>query len=617
MRSACLLGALIGVLSLSAWVGGQTPQAPPPATGTGFIAGQVVDTTGQPIPEATVRLIGRGRTAGPGGRAGATPSPPPVAADSQGRYFFASLAPGTYSVVATKRGYGYPRSGASQQIDLGAHERLLDVRIRLEQVASLSGVLRDEVGDPVVGTDVIAFSRFIFNGQPSVQQRGRSRSDDRGAYRIANLASGDYFVCACTRDPVPFDGLLLTTLASEPVQLMTVAARALTEGSDVAVLDDTLRTYAPALYQNSATLTGATRVTLAPGEDRSAIDFNLPLVHATRVSGTIVGAPGPIPSSLVRLLPARDADEGIELFWLQPLLVQPDGRFDFAGVPPGQYQLAVTYLGTSGRGAGPTGAALAFLGARGTTPPQVPIRVSGGPANGQDALWATVPVTVGDEGVNGLVVTLNPARKMTGRIEYVGAAPQPPPRSFAFVLESLGPSRSTGPVGRVAADRTFVVSGALPGKYGFILSGAPGYPTLRSITADGVDVTDLPLEVGDRDIEVVATFVDTPMASIAVDLNRAGPTSGNADPAWAILFPADHKYWANPAAARRRYRSVALTTKGTATLADLPAGDYYLVVAEERDAFAWQEQVELEALARRAERVTLADGEHKTVTVRR
>ena len=51
---------------------------------------------------------------------------------------------------------------------------------------------------------------------------------------------------------------------------------------------------------------------------------------------------------------------------LAPVLVQPDGRFDFAGVPPGQYVLRVQHNVSPARGGGsPSGSALMFLGARG------------------------------------------------------------------------------------------------------------------------------------------------------------------------------------------------------------------------------------------------------------
>jgi hypothetical protein len=243
-----------------------------------------------------------------------------VTADTQGRFYFANLVAGTYLFGVTKTGY---LSLGALGTELADGEHKTDIRFRLQKMASLAGTLRDEVGDPVVGTDVILVRRSVVNGRQSWNAAGKARSDDRGVYRLGNLQAGDYIVCACTRDPIPFDNVLLTTLGSEPLQLMNVAARALSVGSDVVSLDSTLRTYAPTFYPNSATLARATRVTLAPGDEKTDLDMNLALVRATRVSGTIVGAPGPVQAQSMRLIPEGDADVGNPLFSLSPMLVQP------------------------------------------------------------------------------------------------------------------------------------------------------------------------------------------------------------------------------------------------------------------------------------------------------
>src|SRR6185295_6613806 len=116
------------------------------------------------------------------------------------------------------------------------------------------------------------------------------KTDDRGVYRIGGLVPADYFVCACLRDPNPFDPLLLNTLATEPINLLSVATRALTVGADVVSLDDTLRMYPPTFHPNSSSMARAARVTLSAGEEKAGIDVNVELVRLTRVSGRIVGA---------------------------------------------------------------------------------------------------------------------------------------------------------------------------------------------------------------------------------------------------------------------------------------------------------------------------------------
>jgi hypothetical protein len=166
-----------------------------------------------------------GRTGG--ARAGL----PPVLADAQGRVFFRGLTPGSYALTANQAGYVALRPAL---IELGDNERITDVVIRLTKLGSVAGSLRDNAGDPVVGTEVLAFARNFTSGRLVLQPTVRGvKSDDRGMYRIPGLPPGEYFVCACLRDPNPLDPLLLTTLASQPLNLMSVAARALNVGADV------------------------------------------------------------------------------------------------------------------------------------------------------------------------------------------------------------------------------------------------------------------------------------------------------------------------------------------------------------------------------------------------
>ena len=88
---------------------------------------------------------------------------------------------------------------------------------------------------------------------------------------------------------------------------MAVAARAL--GADAVSLDNTLCTWALTFYPNNVdvarrrsrwllvTMTGMT---------------NLSIVRAT-LSGTIVGAIGPVAAGSIRLIPEADADAGMSV----------------------------------------------------------------------------------------------------------------------------------------------------------------------------------------------------------------------------------------------------------------------------------------------------------------
>jgi hypothetical protein len=595
--------------------GGQRGQMPP-ATGTAFLAGQVVESPGGAgVGGASVGLLVRG----PAGRGGA---PTQVIADSQGRFFFADLPAGSYAVLAAKTGYvALGNTGSSRPIDLADGERVIDIKARLTRLGSIAGTVRDDGGDPVVGSPILVFRKMLVNGRAVWRMFRQSTTDDRGTYRATSLIPGDYLLCscgreACGRDLLPFDNVLLTTLAADPLQLMGVAARALKVGGDTASLDPSLRTYAPTFHPSSLTITRATSITLGSGEDRGGVDVDVTGARSTHVSGTIIGAIGAVQASSMRLVPAGD-DPAAELTGYTPMLVQPDGRFDFTGVAPGQYVLRVVHTPTDPKGvAGPTGAALMFLGSG---------RAQGASQSNSAQLaneppqWAAEPITVGDDGVSGVAVALRRASGISGRVQFVGAATQPTAQMLAqgaIVPNPVNPDAYAGlgfgNVGRLSTDGTFKIPGILPGRYLLVPRPFPGWPTLKSIAIAGVDMTDLPIEMEASDItDVVVTFSDTPMATLA------GTVTGGAADASILVFPADRKYWADPAAGRRRFSSSTAGRTGTFAIGAVPAGEYFVIAVPDDDAADWQEVSRLETLSRSALRVQLADGDKKTIAVKR
>ena len=575
-----------------------------PAIGTSVLAGRVVDVDGgRGISGATVTLTARTQRT--------------VIADANGRFVFAELPAGVVSLQVVKPGYtvlGRP----PRLVELAAGEKVLDAVVRLMKLGAIAGAVRDDGGDPIVGLDVMALRRTMTGGRAALESVQSAQTDDRGMYRLHGLRPGDYVICACRHSPIPFDGVLLKTLASEPLQLLGVASRALNLGADVATLDATLRTFPPTFFPTGATPAQAARVTVTPGEDRSGVDITLTAVRAAQVSGVVTGGDGPLHASSIRLVPAGDYGESGWFLALQPMLVQPGGRFDFAGVPPGQYVVRVTQSATSAGRAGPSGAALAFLGARGAQ-----MSSPGASVPGAAMHWAAEPITVPDDGLTGLSIQLRAGVQVSGRLEFDGASARPAPqmltqRAFVSFLPMTVNSSLSGwvPMTRITEDGTFQGASAIPGPHIVMVQGTPGWTIVKSITVNGIDVTDLPLDIDGRGpLEMLVTLTDARPSTIEGTLAGAAKPFG--EELVAVAFPIDERYWATPAAAQRRFRATPLRPTGTFTLAGLPPGDYFVAVLVDDGTEDWQDRARLSVLSRAAQRVVLAAGSKSAVQVRR
>lgn len=150
----CLLVLLLCAVSRPRAQSPQPQGAPPaPQTGNGLILGQVVDAaSGKPVSGALVSISGGARTGATAademtlvsvgllpapGRAGGPNATLPVLTDGEGRFLFASLARGVYTISAGAAGYapgmfGRRRvDGPGRPLDLGLDERNTDAQIRI------------------------------------------------------------------------------------------------------------------------------------------------------------------------------------------------------------------------------------------------------------------------------------------------------------------------------------------------------------------------------------------------------------------------------------------------------------------------------------------------------
>jgi hypothetical protein len=616
--------------------GGAPPAQQAPQKGSGLVLGQVIDAaSGLPIAEAAVMVTSRVPIAsltpasGPGG-------PVRFITGADGRFVLHDLPKTNLLINATASGYingssGQSRAGGlSRPVEVDDGQRLGDVKIRLWKYGALSGAVVDEAGEPAVGVSVRAMRRSLASGKPGYAQSGSAKTDDRGAYRISALVPGEYVVAVpqtiATMPAAILDSFLQSVVSGIP-QSNGLADLAMSGGpspngmalrvgpfmvsSASGVIpppssDGRVFAYQSLYYPAATSSAQASIVTLPSGEERPGLDLQLKIVQTVRVSGTVTGPDGPAGSVGVRLL-STEVDElgGGAGFETATAATAPDGTFTFLGVPSGQYVARVVKQPRPPMPAG-----------MGDNPiMQLAFGVAGGAASASAVtLYAQASIGVSTTDVSGVSLALAEGVKVSGRVEFDGAAPPPTPQQLQTMTVTLTPAggnigASPAP-GRVGQDAQFKTPGYPAGRY-YVAPGGRGAPwALRSAVAGGRDVLNEPLELRDADVtDVVITYTDK-----VTQINGAvhAPAGATASATTVILFPADYRNWIAKGMNPRLTRTALVPKAGTFTLGNLQPGEYLLAALDDADVPENQDAAFYDALARVGSRVALREGEKPT-----
>src|SRR6185503_7019274 len=205
-------------------------QAAAPTPG-GFILGRAVDgTTGKALAGAQVSLNSATQTAP--ALAGAPPAtlsrfPMRVISDGNGAFVFRDLPAGSYSITATRSGYAVAALGRNSATDTGSQlvtltdgEKRGGVTLKFWKFGSISGTVRDEAGESLIGIQLRIFRRAVLGGRLRLTSFGNMpTTDDRGIYRAGELAPGDYIIG------------VVTTQATVPISIQDLYEASTKDGS--------------------------------------------------------------------------------------------------------------------------------------------------------------------------------------------------------------------------------------------------------------------------------------------------------------------------------------------------------------------------------------------------
>jgi hypothetical protein len=480
--------------------------------------------------------------------------------DAEGRFELRDLPAGRWELVASKAGFVTLRFGqrrpleAGRPIELGDGETISKADIALPRGGAVTGRVVDEFGDPVAGARVQSMRFRSIQGGRQLMPFGQDQTDDTGAFRLYGLQPGDYYISA-----IPQAGMF-----SE-------------ESNDTTG-------YAPTYYPTTTNVAEAQRVSVAVGEEVSGINIALQATRAVRITGTVSNSKGErIDNAFIMMIDASEAAGG--MFNMRPGgRVRHDGTFTISNVTPGTYNLTVN--------------------------------TAMGPGGGEDAEFASVRVTVGNEDLSGISLVTSKGATITGSIlPAPGSATN---LSTAGIMVMAQPQRMNMAAGfgfrpaRVESDGTFRMTG-VHGERNIRVEGLPPNWMLKAVILNGEDISDKPMEFrGDEDVSGLQILVTDRVTQVSgrVTTAKGEPTRDYT----VIVFPEDSSKWGFPS---RFIRSGRADQEGTFRIRALPPDEAYLAVAVD-----FVEEGEggdpdfLRQMRERATRLTLADGETKALDLR-
>jgi protocatechuate 3,4-dioxygenase beta subunit len=600
------------------------------------VSGTVVEaSSGSPVAGALVSLAGDRR----------------VLSDARGRFVFENVPPGAYGLEASKPGYadgafGRRRpGGSSQTFDVRPGVNARDVAVPLWKHAAIGGRLVDEAGEPVVDVQVQLLRDTVVAGRRAVVSVATALTDDRGAYRFSGVLAGRYLIAmAAIPTTVPaataegfkqafYDGQLgnlPNEFRSGGVPIASVGSAGTRVGSFIfQTSTGSVRppvvpqpeaggrvfVYPTQFFPGVARLVDASVVTVATGQNRIGLDWQLQLVPGASITGVVTGPAGAAAHVGVRLVPASPGDRAWEpAIEAAASMTDATGRFTFLGVPAGQYLVVAQRVPTTSTvQAIPAPSGQRAVGGGRGGGPRVPRPVVPGPT-----LWASMPIAVGAAGLDNVALTLAEGYRISGRLEFDGTAPPPASDTWSQISVLLEPADGrTNPLGVtlplegfVDRDGTITTYAVPPGRYFMRATSLPEGWFLRSVAFDGADLADTPLSLRQDTTGVVITLTDR-TASLQGTV-RTGQGAAD-DAAAVVVFPANREAWSDTGLTPRRLRLARVSPAGAFRVDRLPAGNYLAAAIPEEQSADWQTPAVLEALARSAQTVSLREGDDRTV----
>jgi hypothetical protein len=230
--------------------------------------------------------------------------------DAAGHFHFNNVTPGVYVLLPNKDGFQAPRQ-APRQVTVAEEQTVKDVALKLLPLATVSGHVFDEDGDPIPRAQVAVLRYSYGPGRKRLNQVAFAQSNDLGEFEALNLSPGRYYFQVTVSPPRNIPPHTRWTRPEEA--------------------------YPIAFYPNAREAGQASATDVAAGAHVSNLDFRLRKMPAYHIRGTVsdvsarAGAEGRVEAGTSgSAFGGNIAGAGL----------QADGSFDLRGLVNGSYTVS-------------------------------------------------------------------------------------------------------------------------------------------------------------------------------------------------------------------------------------------------------------------------------------
>lgn len=482
-----------------------------------------------------------------------------VATDAGGHFQIKGIDPGRYRLKVIRNGFVTQEYGQKTPSDPGSDLRLSpgqelkDLLFRMIPWGVIAGRILNEDGEPLPWARVSALREVYREGKRRLMPDVTVSTNDLGEYRLFGLRPGRYFVSAQYKSGVQIVG-------QQQIQA------GLTEVSEA--------DYAATYYPGSPDSSKASTITLKAGDEIPSVEILLRPVTVFRIRGRVYNMVSGKRSSAGVNIVFEPRNTGLAWNFTEPnqvLVEKPDGSFEITKVLPGSYVLTAFWF-DEGKG-----------------------------------YQARQSVEVGNADVEGINLTIAPGVAVSGRVIWEGK-PNMERDELTVYASAVGSSMSISSTARITSSNLFVLRDMSEGTYRLSVYGLSKDCYLKAVrygTSDG-------LEDG-------FTVIRGTQASLEVTISSQGArvqgttTDGDKVPAaglWVVLVPDETRRGLS-----RLYKQARTDQFGHFDLRGIAPGDYELFSWKEVEDGAWEDPNFLKSFEEKGEKVSLQDGDVKTVDI--